>query len=323
MIVVTGGAGFIGSVFLAKLNSLGISDILVVDDLGETDKWKNLNGKQFTDYLHKDQFIDRIRADQLDLNISGVMHLGACSSTTEKDAEYLISNNYHYTKDLATWAISKGIRFVYASSAATYGAGEHGFSDNHEIINNLRPLNMYGYSKQMFDLWALKTGAIRDILGVKFFNVYGPNEYHKEDMKSVVCKAYHQITETGSLKLFKSHVDQYQDGEQLRDFIYVKDCAEVLMQFLNSSTLNGIFNLGTGKARSFKDLGKAVFSALNVEEKIDYMDMPEKIRPNYQYFTEADMTKLSSISDKLAFTSLEDGVKDYVDNFLSNNSSFY
>ena len=318
MIVVTGGAGFIGCNFVEKLNSQGIDKILIVDDLGSNDKWKNLRDKSFADYIHKDAFLEKLTTGKFEKEIDGIVHLGACSSTTERDAEYLMRNNYQYSKSLASWALERDVRFVYASSAATYGLGENGFSDAHEAVAGLKPLNMYGYSKQLFDLWTIKSGAIKDILGVKFFNVYGPNEHHKEEMRSVACKAYEQIRDNGSISLFKSYNSKYRDGEQKRDFIYVKDCAEVLLQFLTSQNLTGIFNLGTSQARSFNSLAKAVFSAMGKPVKINYIDMPEEIRPNYQYFTEADMSKLETFSDKLEFTSLEDGVRDYVENHLKS-----
>ena len=194
MIVVTGGAGFIGCNFVEKLNSQGIDKILIVDDLGSNDKWKNLRDKSFADYIHKDAFLEKLTTGKFEKEIDGIVHLGACSSTTERDAEYLMRNNYQYSKSLASWALERDVRFVYASSAATYGLGENGFSDAHEAVAGLKPLNMYGYSKQLFDLWTIKSGAIKDILGVKFFNVYGPNEHHKEEMRSVACKAYEQIS---------------------------------------------------------------------------------------------------------------------------------
>ena len=317
MIILTGGAGFIGSVLLRTLNDNGHKDVLVVDNLGTSTKWKNLRGKSFSNYLHKDDFLKIIKKDAIEDKIDAVIHLGACSSTTETDCEYLIKNNFKYSRKLCEWSFNKGARFIYASSAATYGNGSKGFSDEHDKINDFEALNMYAYSKQLFDSWAAEEGILNKILGLKFFNVFGPNEYHKDHMMSVVCKAFGQIKETGNLKLFKSHHPDYEDGEQKRDFIYVKDCAEVIYQMLNDRSINGVFNLGTGEARSFNDLGRAVFKALSLPEKIEYIDMPESIRPNYQYYTEADMTKMKSVSDTLSFTSLEDAVTDYVNNYLS------
>jgi ADP-glyceromanno-heptose 6-epimerase precursor (EC 5.1.3.20) len=239
MIVVTGGAGFIGSAFVWKLNSEGIEDIVVVDRLGTSDKWKNLVNRRFVEYIHKDDFLKMIYADQVPFTVRAVVHMGACSSTTEKDADYLWTNNYLYSCRLADWAIRNGIRFLYASSAATYGDGSLGFSDDDETTALLRPINMYGYSKQVFDLWALKRGADRHMAGLKFFNVFGPNEYHKGDMTSVVFKAFHQIRETGKVRLFKSYRPEYPDGGQMRDFVYVKDCVEAMWWLLNHREANG------------------------------------------------------------------------------------
>ncbi len=321
MYIVTGGAGFIGSAFVWKLNELGIDDILIVDNLGTTQKWKNLVNLRYYDYLHKDDFLEELYASRFS-RIESIIHMGACSSTTELDADYLMDNNFHYTKELAKYCLANNIRFIYASSAATYGDGSLGFSDDHSIIPKLKPLNMYGYSKQLFDLWALKKEILDKIVGIKFFNVYGPNEYHKGDMKSVVCKAYYQIKETGKLKLFKSYKPEYKDGEQKRDFVYIKDCVDVMAWFLERRDVNGIFNLGTGKARTWNDLAKATFSAMGLETNIEYIDMPEAIRDKYQYFTQADMKKLQDAGYKRKFTSLEDAVKDYVQNYLSKENQY-
>lgn len=316
MIILTGGAGFIGSAFLQKLNDNGHHEIVVVDSLGSSEKWKNLRGKHFLDYFHKDQFLKLIQEDRFPSPVDAIVHLGACSSTTEENAEYMIQNNYCYSRTLAEWALKKEIRFIYASSAATYGDGSLGFSDHDEVSLTLQPLNVYALSKQLFDIWTLRTGAMLKILGVKFFNVYGPNEYHKKDMRSVIHKSFHQIQETGKVKLFKSHRPDYKDGEQKRDFIYVKDCAEVLYWFLENPRVCGICNLGTGKARSWNDLVKAVFSAMKRKPEIEYIDMPESIRDKYQYFTEADMSSLQSTGCPIQSQSLEDGVTDYVQNYL-------
>jgi ADP-L-glycero-D-manno-heptose 6-epimerase len=315
MIVLTGGAGFIGSAFLSKLNSQGLSDIIVVDELDTTEKWKNLVGKEFCDYLHKDQFLSLIENGKLG-EVKKVIHLGACSSTTERDAEYMMQNNFCYSKKVAQWALRNGSRFIYASSAATYGNGEHGFSDTIDSPEKLSPLNVYALSKQQFDLWAIRSGAVDKMTGIKFFNVFGPNEYHKGDMCSVISKAYHQIKEKGSIELFKSYRDDYADGEQKRDFIYIKDCNEVLWWFLENE-ICGIFNLGTGQARSWNDLAKAVFGAMGEKENISYIEMPESLRGKYQYFTQAEMDKLSSASCPHQFSSLEDSVQDYVRSYLA------
>jgi ADP-L-glycero-D-manno-heptose 6-epimerase len=317
MIVITGGAGFIGSAFLAKLNQQNISDVLIVDELGTTEKWKNLVGKQFTDYLYKEKFIAALEAGQLP-KIDTIIHMGANSSTTERDVEHLMDNNFHYTMRLAEWSIKNKARFIYASSAATYGAGELGFNDEQDAVTKqLRPLNAYGYSKQLFDLWAMQHKITDKIVGIKFFNVFGPNEYHKGDMKSLVCKAYYQIQQTGIVKLFKSYKPEYGDGEQVRDFVYIKDCNKVLWWLLNTPSVNGIYNLGTGKARSWNALTTAIFSALDLPPKIEYIEMPESIRGAYQYHTQATMKKLYGLAGcKVEFRSLEDSVKDYVQNYL-------
>lgn len=311
MIVITGGAGFIGSAMLWKLNQVGITDVLIVDELGTSEKWKNLVGLRFTDYIHKTLFLQKLLDEKLP-RIEAIFHLGANSSTTERDVESLMDNNYAYTKDLATYCVRRGIRFIYASSAATYGNGEHGYKDDVATMLKLRPLNAYGYSKHLFDLWAYQHHLLDKIVGLKFFNVFGPNEYHKGDMASVVYKAFNQILESGSVKLFKSHKDGYLDGEQMRDFVYVKDCVDVMDWLLNHHEVNGIFNLGTGKARTFKDLVTATFNAMQKPVDIEYIPMPEHLRGKYQYFTEADMTKLASAGCPIQFRSLEDSIFDYV-----------
>ena len=316
MIVVTGGAGFIGSAFVWRLNQECIDDIVIVDSLGTDDKWKNLVNRRFVDYIHKDDFLRMIGDDQVPFEVSAIVHMGACSSTTERDADYLWNNNYLYTKTLAEWSLKRGIRFIYASSAATYGDGTQGFSDEHSKISGLKPINMYGYSKQLFDLWALKNHVEDKIAGIKFFNVFGPNEYHKADMTSVIFKAFHQIKETGKVKLFKSYKPEYKDGGQLRDFVYIKDCIDVMWWLFSNPATNGIFNLGTGKARTWNDLIKAVFAAMGIKAKIEYIEMPESLRNQYQYFTEAKMDKLKAAGCPIAFSSLEDSVRDYVVNHL-------
>lgn len=316
MIVVTGGAGFIGSAFLWKLNTQGIEDILVVDALDTTDKWKNLVNRRFENYWDHAEFLERVKNDTLPPNITAVVHMGACSATTERDAQYLMSNNYHYTRALAEWALGRQVRFIYASSGATYGDGSRGYSDADLDTQRLAPLNMYGYSKQLLDLWALRSGVAGKTVGLKFFNVYGPNEYHKADMRSVVHKAFGQIRETGRVKLFKSYRPKYADGEQLRDFIYVKDVVDVMWWFLQQPQVNGIYNVGTGQARTWKDLASAVFTALDREPRIEFIEMPEILRDRYQYKTEAKMAKLRAAGYTAPFSSLEDDVCDYVQNYL-------
>ena len=316
MIIVTGGAGFIGSALIAALNKRGISDILVVDQLACDQKWKNLRNLSFADYVEKDDFLEMVLGDEIDGSVEAVFHLGACSSTTETNASYFIKNNYEYTKLLAQWATDKDIRFIYASSAATYGDGSAGFSDDEKQIENLKPLNMYGYSKQLFDLWARRTGLLKKMVGLKYFNVFGPNEYHKADMRSFVLRAFEQINAAGKVRLFKSYKSQYKDGEQLRDFIYIKDAVDMTLFFLDSPQAGGLFNIGTGRARTWNDLVKAVFAAMGKKPNIEYIEMPDSIRNQYQYFTQADITKLRFAGYKKQTTPLEDAIADYVRNYL-------
>ncbi len=315
MIVVTGGAGFIGSAVIWKLNQLGKNNILIVDELGNTDKWKNLVGLDFKDFIHKDDFIAKIKEGNKFL-IDAIIHLGANSSTTEKDADYLFINNYKYTKTLAKFCLKNNVRFIYASSAATYGDGSLGFADLEADCQKLRPLNMYGYSKALFDIWALKENVFNSIVGIKYFNVYGPNEYHKEDMRSVVHKAFEQIRDTGKVRLFKSMNPNYKDGEQMRDFIYVKDAVDMTLHFLTNKDKKGLYNVGSGKARTWKDLVQAIFKAMNKPVNIEFIDLPEHLLKKYQYFTEANIEKIKNAGYTKEITSLEDGVSDYIKNYL-------
>jgi ADP-L-glycero-D-manno-heptose 6-epimerase len=313
MYIVTGGAGFIGSAFVSKLNSLGISDIIIVDSMGTSGCWKNLRGKKFSDYMHKDALLN---SSILNDTITAIIHMGASSSTTEMNADYLMENNYRYTRVLAELALARDIRFIYASTAATYGDGRNGFSDEDSATPPLYPINPYGYSKQLFDEWALRTGALRKITGLKFFNVYGPNEYHKAGQRSVVLQAFEQIRDTGKINLYKSYRPEYKDGEQKRDFIYVKDCTEVMAWLLNRPEVNGLFNLGTGRARTWNDLINSVFAAMGKAPIIEYIDMPENLRKQYQYFTEASMEKLRRVGCAVKIRDIEEGVKDYVQSYL-------
>ena len=317
MIVVTGGAGLIGSNIVTRLNELGESNILVVDNLRTSRKWQNLVGLDFDDYMHKDTFIEELLKGKFDGQISTIIHMGARSSTTESDVEFLMENNYAYTKRLATWSIEKKVRFIYASSAATYGDGSLGFSDDYSLLKGLHPLNAYGFSKHLFDLWALKKGLLGHIVGLKYFNVFGPNEFHKGDMRSMVLKAWEQIQKEGKVRLFKSYHRDYADGEQVRDFIYVKDAVDMTLYFMEHPEINGIFNIGTGKPRTWNDLATAVFSALKQEPIIEYIDMPKEIRNKYQYFTKADTSKLINSGYHKETMSLEDAVKDYIDSIDS------
>ena len=317
-ILLTGGAGFIGSCMLWRLNRAGLNDIVVVDHLGTSEKWKNLVGKSYEDYLEKDALFPHLEKGHLK-EIDVVLHLGACSSTTEQNASYIMENNFIYSKRLAEWAVKNKKRFLYASSGATYGAGCMGYSDSDDATPSLRPLNVYGYSKHAFDLWVIKNKLQNKFVGFKFFNVFGPNESHKGDMRSMINKGYDQIKKTGELSLFKSYKDGFGDGEQKRDFIYIKDAIELVWYFLEHPEKSGIFNIGTGLAQTWNDLAAALFKAMEVEPKVEYIDMPEILKGKYQYFTEADLTKLKSINCEHKFFSLEDAVKDYVD-YLKDES---
>lgn len=322
MIIVTGGAGFIGSNIVKALNENGEDRILIVDRLGKTDKWKNLLDLSFIDYEHKDDFIVKLEQGLFDHGIWAVFHMGACSSTTERDADYLMENNYQFSRRLAArFAAKPGLRFIYASSAATYGDGSKGYSDDHASTPDLSPLNMYGYSKQIFDWWALKTGFIKKAVGLKYFNVFGPNEYHKADMRSVVIRAYYQIKKSGRVRLFKSYRPEFADGEQRRDFIYVKDAVKITLHFLEKPELNGIFNAGTGKPRTFNDLAKGTFAALGLEPQIEYIDMPQGLEKRYQYHTCARMEKLRLSGFQTQFVEMEEAIRDYVVNYLEKDES--
>ena len=322
MIIITGGAGFIGSVVVSYLNSKGREDLIIVDNLGKTEKWKNLVGKRYEEYIHKDRFIEELLEGNFP-QVDVIIHMGACSSTTELDADYLYQNNTEYTRILMEWSIENNVRFIYASSAATYGDGTLGYSDEHTDIHQYRPLNMYGYSKQFMDEVAIRTGMIDSVCSLRFFNVYGPNEYHKKSMTSVVFNSFHQINDSGKVKLFKSYIDEYENGQQKRDFIYVKDVAKIIWWLVKNPQVNGVYNIGTGKARSWNDLAKAVFHALALEPNIEYIEMPEHLQGKYQYFTEADNSKLIEAGWNNGFTALEDGVKDYVQNYLSKGLKVY
>lgn len=315
MIILTGGAGFIGSAFLWRLNEAGITDVLVSDELDSTNKWKNLSGRRFIDYIEKDDLMELIRERKLP-KVSFVVHMGACSDTTCTDARYFIKNNYEYSKSLVEWAVANEIPFMYASSAATYGDGSCGYSDDEELLEELRPLNMYAFSKQLFDLWVKKERLFSKVTGLKFFNVFGPGEYHKGAMRSLVCKAFPEVQEKGRIKLFKSYREAYGPGEQRRDFIYIKDAVEMMYFFFKNPALTGIYNLGTGEARSWNDLAGSMFKALGREGRIDYIDMPEELRDKYQYFTQADISKLRRAGYDRRIMSLEEAVGDYISHYL-------
>ncbi len=325
MILVTGGAGFIGSVLAKTLNELGHTDLVIVDKLGSTAKWKNLRNLKFQEYIHADELFNG-DYDDLISEVDLIFHMGACSSTTEKDMDFLMKNNVAYTQALFRFAATKNIPFIYASSAATYGSGELGYKDSHEQIPSLIAMNPYGYSKQLVDEWVLKEEQKPEHwFGLKFFNVYGPNEYHKDEMRSLVDKSFRQIKTNGLVKLFKSYKPEFRDGEQLRDFIYVKDVVRAMIELADPelASKSGIYNLGTGKARSFIDLANATFKAMGKEPKIEYIDMPEAIRDQYQYYTQADMSKFMQALPDFTFTTLENGVSDYVLNYLMKLDSHY
>lgn len=317
MFVITGGSGFIGSALVWKLNQLGIDEILIVDQSLTPTCADNLHPLRYADYLDSHTFLRLVETNKLSAQVKGVFHLGACSSTMETSKHYLYQNNFLYSKRLAQWCLERRVRYVYASSAATYGNGRFGYCDRDAITPKLTPMNLYGWSKQWMDLWALKTGAAKQTVGVKFFNVFGPNEYHKEVMRSVVCKAFHQIQETGQLKLFKSYHPYFAHGEQRRDFVYVKDCVDVLWWFYENPHVGGIFNLGTGQSRTWNDLAHAVFAALGLPANIEYIEMPAHLQKQYQYYTQAEMTKLRSAGCQHEFHSLESAIHDYVVNYLN------
>jgi ADP-L-glycero-D-manno-heptose 6-epimerase len=318
--VVTGAAGFIGRNVVAELNALGDTDLLLVDKLGTDEKWRNLLGLRFEDLIDPVEFLKRIESGALG-PVDSIIHLGACSATTERDADFLLKNNYHYTRTLCEWCLQHDARFVYASSAATYGDGSRGYSDDDRVTPTLRPLNMYGYSKHLFDLWALKHGVFDRIVGLKYFNVFGPYEDHKGDMRSVVHKSFHQINSVGEVSLFKSYKTGYADGEQKRDFIYVKDAVDVTLHFAADRRRSGLFNCGTGTARTWKDLATAVFAAMNRKPNIKMIEMPDALQGKYQYFTQADTTKLRAAGYSKSFCSLEEGVRDYVQTYLATGAA--
>jgi ADP-L-glycero-D-manno-heptose 6-epimerase len=315
MIVVTGGAGFIGSALIHGLNKKGIKDIWVVDQIDHSEKQKNLNPLRFDRLVAIDEFLKDVLAKRL-AQCDAILHMGACSSTTETDESFLTKNNFEYTWHLASFCLDKEIRFIYASSAATYGAGENGYSDDESRLNILKPLNLYGDSKQKFDLWAQEQGALKNLVGLKYFNVYGPNEYHKQDMQSMVRKGFLQISDTGKLRLFKSYKSEYSDGGQERDFLYIKDAVNMTLYFLERQDLGGIFNVGSGKARNWNNLAKSIFMAMNKQLNIEYIDMPPEIRNQYQYHTCSDTEKIRNTGYSQTAMSLEEGIHDYVTQYL-------
>ena len=314
-VLVTGGAGFIGSALVWGLNQHGCDNVVVCDILGTTEKWRNLAPLRFADYVEADALLPRLQSGALG-KFDLVLHMGACSATTEKDSTYLIKNNYEFTKDLAVWSLANKTRFVYASSAATYGDGSAGMDDNEFILDALRPLNMYGYSKHLFDLHAKRAGFLNKIVGLKYFNVFGPNEDHKGDMRSLVHKSFAQVQSEGVIRLFKSYRKEYKNGEQKRDFLYVKDCVAMTLHLAATPKANGLFNIGSGGARSWVDLANAVFIALKKKPNVKFIEMPETIRDKYQYFTQANLLRLRGAGYTAPVTSLENAVFDYVRKYL-------
>jgi ADP-L-glycero-D-manno-heptose 6-epimerase len=314
-VLVTGGAGFIGSALVWALNRRGCDDIVVCDRLGTDEKWRNLAPLRFTEFVEADVLLPRLQSGKLG-KFDLVLHMGACSSTTERDAGFLFRNNFEFTRDLADWALSKNVRFVYASSAATYGDGSAGMEDDDSKLDGLRPLNMYGYSKHLFDLHAKRAGFLDDIVGLKYFNVFGPNEDHKGDMRSLVHKSFSQVKDEGIIRLFKSYRKDFRDGEQKRDFLYVKDAVAMTLHLAAKKRAGGLFNIGSGAARTWIDLANSVFAALERKPKIEFIEMPEAIRDKYQYFTQADISRLRSAGYEEKITSLESAVADYVQNYL-------
>jgi len=321
VIVVTGAAGFIGSYLVGYLNSLGFSQLVLVDDFTQEKKWPNLDGKQYLNKVERTHFFEW--QQQHPGYINCVFHLGARTDTTEMD--YAVHKKWNLDYSISMWqmCVANNIPLVYASSAATYGGGEHGYTDNHEIVKALKPLNPYGVSKNEFDIWALgQRQAPPFWAGLKFFNVYGPNEYHKGRMASVIFHAFNQVKEKGSVKLFRSHNPAYKDGEQIRDFIYVKDVVSICVWLMQHQPASGLYNTGTGKARTFLALVRAIFATLQAPENIEFVDTPIDIRDKYQYFTEADMHKLLAAGYDKPFYTLEEGVQEYVSNYLSQGK-FY
>lgn len=314
-VLVTGGAGLIGSAIVWALNQRGCHNVVVTDHLGSGEKWRHLGALRFRDYLEADDLLPRLRSGALG-TFDVVLHLGACSSTTERDVTYLVKNNFEYSKEIASWALAHDARFVYASSAATYGDGGRGMRDEACDLNELRPLNAYGFSKHVFDRYASSHGFFERIAGLKYFNVFGPNEDHKGDMRSMVRKAWEQVRDSGRIQLFRSYHPEYRDGEQQRDFLYVKDAAAMTLHVACRNDATGLFNIGSGRAHTWLDVARSVFGAMGREPKIDFVEMPSAIRSAYQYFTQADIRKLRATGYSASVTPLNEAVRDYVTNYL-------
>lgn len=321
MIIVTGGAGFIGSCVVRTLNDEGVEDIIIVDNIASTDKWMNIRNKKYHKYVNKKNFMSELSIYE---GVTAIIHMGACSSTTERDFDYLWNNNFEFTKALWNYCARNQISFIYASSAATYGDGTLGFDDKMDI-DLLNPLNGYGYSKQIFDQWVKHQATVfpKQYVGLKFFNVYGPNEYYKKSMASMIFHGFNQIKAEGEIRLFKSCNPNYVDGGQLRDFIYVKDVCSVIQWLLRHEEVNGLYNLGTGQAQSFRELAEATFDAMKIKPNIKYIDMPEYLKDKYQYYTRAEMSKLREVGYDRPFMDLETGVRDYVAEYLNSGYRNY
>ncbi len=320
MKIITGGAGFIGSAICWRLNTLGNNDILIVDEDVNGTKQNNLKELEYVDFIDKDSFLKKVHAGAINYKVDAIYHMGACSSTTENNMEYLIENNVEYSKSLGSWCLKNNAKYIYASSAATYGDGSQGFKDDIENIPNLKPLNKYGLSKQMFDMWVIENKLQNKFVGLKYFNVFGPNENHKGHMKSMINKSFHQVMETGKLKLFKSMNPEYKDGEQKRDFVYVKDAVDMTIFFdpLNEAgkNLTGIYNIGSGEANTWLRVANAIFKALDKKPEIEFVELPDELKNQYQYYSKADLSKLKASGYDKEIMTIEDSIADYVKNYL-------
>lgn len=317
MVIVTGGAGFIGSALVWGLNKAGKSDILLVDDVDHNEKEHNIGGLSYEELVGIDDFHKRLLVGGYDqLEIEAVLHMGACANTMERRWNFLLKRNVEYSQDVIRWCTDRGVRCIYASSAAVYGDGKQGFTDNDDLFDYLKPLNLYGKSKLDVDIWARDSGYLDEVVGLRYFNVFGPNEAHKENMQSVIGRKYMQIEQEGSIGLFKSYRDDFEDGEQARDFVYIKDVVKVVLYFLEQKELSGIFNVGCGVARTWNSVAKAIFSALDRVGDIRYIEMPQELREQYQYRTVADIGKLRGIGFKCDFTPLEEAVSEYINEYL-------